>query len=65
MTPGPLTRADAATAGLSVEGAMIVAAAAGYGLGSLVDLAIPFGLAGLFAGLVAGLALVYARFRRL
>ena len=51
-------------AGLSVEGAMIVAAAAGYGLGSLVDLAIPFGLAGLFAGLIAGLALVYARFRR-
>jgi hypothetical protein len=44
---------------------MIVAAAAGYGLGSLVGLAIPFGLAGLFAGLIAGLALVYARFRRL
>ena len=65
MTPGPTTRADAATAGLSVVGAMIVAAAAGYGLGSLVDLAIPFGLAGLFAGLVAGIALVYARFRRL
>jgi hypothetical protein len=65
MTPGPPTRADAATAGLSVEGAMIVAAAAGYGLGSLVDLAIPFGLAGLFAGLVGGLALVYVRFRRL
>ena len=65
MTPGPPTRADAATAGLSVGGAMIVAAAAGYGLGSLVDLAIPFGLAGLLGGLIAGLALVYARFRRL
>ncbi|MCD6014910.1 MAG: hypothetical protein K0R88_994 [Solirubrobacterales bacterium] len=65
MTEGPPTRADAATAGVSVVGAMIAGAAAGYGLGSLVDLAIPFGLAGLFAGLVAGLALVYARFRRL
>ena len=65
MTPGPLTRADAATAGLSVVGTMIVAVAAGYGLGSLVDLAIPFGLAGLFAGLAGALALVYVRFRRL
>jgi hypothetical protein len=43
---------------------MIAGAAAGYGLGSLLDLAVPLGLAGLFAGLVAGLALVYARFRR-
>ena len=46
-------------------GAMIGCAAAGYGLGSLVGLAVPLGLAGLFAGLVAGLALVYARFRRI
>ena len=65
MTTGPPTRVDAAAAGLSLVAAMIVGAAAGYGLGSLVDLAIPFGLAGLFAGLVAGLALVYARFRRI
>jgi hypothetical protein len=50
---------------MSVVGLMIVGAVAGYGLGSLVGLAIPFGLGGLFAGLVAGLALVYARFRRL
>jgi hypothetical protein len=48
-----------------VIGAMIGCAAAGYGLGSLVGLAVPLGLAGLFAGLVAGLALVYARFRRI
>jgi hypothetical protein len=65
MTESPPTRAVAATAGVSVVGAMIAGAAAGYGLGSLVDLAIPFGLVGLFAGLVAGLALVYARFRKL
>lgn len=65
MTDGPPTRVDAAAAGLSLVGAMIVGAAAGYGLGSLVGLAIPLGLAGLFAGLVGGFALVYARFRRL
>jgi hypothetical protein len=65
MTDGPPTRVDAAAAGLSLVGAMIVGAVAGYGLGSLVGLAIPFGLAGLFAGLVGGFALVYARFRRL
>lgn len=46
-------------------GAMIACAAAGYGLGSLVGLAVPLGLAGLFAGLVVGFALVYARYRRL
>jgi hypothetical protein len=48
-----------------VLGAMIAGAAVGFGLGSLLGLAVPFGLAGLFAGLVAGLALVYVRFRRL
>jgi hypothetical protein len=65
MTEGPPTRVDAATAGLSLVGAMIAGAAVGYGLGSLAGLAIPLGLAGLFAGLVGGLALVHARFRRL
>ena len=61
----PPTRVDAATAGISLIAAMVTCAAAGYGLGSLVGLAVPLGLAGLFAGLVAGLALVYARFKRL
>ena len=65
MTDGPPTRVDAAAAGMSLVGAMIVGAVAGYGLGSLVSLAVPLGLAGLFAGLVGGFALVYARFRRL
>lgn len=65
MTDGPPTRVDAATAGVSLIAAIVVGAAAGYGLGSLVGLAVPFGLAGLFAGLVGGFALVYARFRRL
>jgi hypothetical protein len=65
MNEGPPTGRDAATAGLSVVAAMIVGAAVGYGLGSLVGLAVPLGLIGLFAGLAGGFALVYARFRRL
>jgi hypothetical protein len=65
MTENPPGRADAATAGALVLGAMIVCAVAGFGVGSLVGLAVPLGLAGLFGGLGAGLALVYARYRRL
>lgn len=66
MTESPRgPRADAATAGITVVVAMIGCAAAGYGLGSLADLAVPLGLVGLFAGLVGGLAVVYARFKRL
>jgi hypothetical protein len=65
MTDRPPTRADAATAGLSLVGAMIVGAVAGYGLGSLLGLAVPLGLVGLFAGLAGGMAVVYARFRKL
>jgi hypothetical protein len=44
---------------------MIGCAAAGYGLGSLAGLAVPLGLVGLFAGLVGGLVVVYARFKRI
>jgi len=65
MTASPPGRVDAATAGSLVLGAMIGCAAAGYGLGSLVGFAVPLGLAGLFVGLGVGLALVYARYRRI
>jgi hypothetical protein len=65
MTETPRGRADAATAGGVLVGAMIACAAVGYGLGSLVGLAVPLGLAGLFCGLGGGLALVYARYRRI
>jgi hypothetical protein len=58
-------RADAAAAGGLVIGAMAGCAAVAYGLGSLVGLAVPAGLVGLFAGLVVGLLLVHARFRRI
>jgi len=58
-------KAAAATAGLSLVAAMVLGAVAGYAIGSLLELAVPFGLIGLFIGLFGGLALVYARFRRL
>jgi hypothetical protein len=45
-------------------GAIVAFAAAGYGLGSLVGVAVPLGLVGLFVGLGAGFALVYSRYRR-
>lgn len=44
---------------------MLICAAAGAGLGSLFGLAVPLGLAGLFAGLVVGFLLVYSRYRRI
>jgi hypothetical protein len=56
---------DTAAAGAMVIASLIGCAAAGYGLGSLVGLAVPLGLAGLFAGFVLGLVLVHARFRRI
>jgi cation transporter-like permease len=51
-------------AGGMLIGAMLICAAVGFGLGSLVGLAVPLGLAGFFAGLVVGFLLVYARYRR-
>jgi len=59
------TRADAATAGIGLVVTMLVFAGAGFGLGSIIDLAVPLGLVGLFAGVFVGLAVVHARFRRI
>jgi hypothetical protein len=56
---------EAATAGWRLIGSMLACAAIGFGLGSLVGLAVPLGLAGLFVGLVVGFFLVYARYRRI
>jgi hypothetical protein len=61
----PQRGADAATAGALLVAAMVVCAAAGFGLGALVGLAVPVGLAGLLAGVAVGVALVHARFRRI
>jgi hypothetical protein len=44
-------------------GAIVGCAAAGFGIGSLVGIAIPLGLVGFFGGLVVGFLLVHARFR--
>jgi hypothetical protein len=65
MTETPPGRADAAAAGAFLIASILGCAAAGYGLGSLVGLAVPLGLAGLFVGVVVGVAFVHARFRRL
>jgi len=65
MTSRRPTRADAASAGIGLVATMVALAAAGYGLGTLVGLAVPLGLVGLFAGVFVGLALVHARFRRI
>lgn len=59
------TGAAAATAGFTLIGAMLACAAAGLGLGSLLGLAVPLALVGLFAGLVVGFFLVYSRYRRI
>ena len=65
MNQRPRTRADAATAGFSLIGSMLACGAAGLGVGSLFGIAVPLGIAGLFAGLVVGFFLVYSRYRRI
>jgi len=65
MSPEPPTRTDAATAGMSLVGAMVGCGAVGYGIGSLLGAEVLLGLVGLFVGIVGGMVLVHARFRRL
>ena len=62
-TEKPISRG--ASAGGLFIGPMVGLAAAGYGVGSLLGAGVVFGIAGLFAGLMAGFALVYARFKDL
>jgi hypothetical protein len=50
---------------MALVGAMVGCGAVGFGLGSLVGLAVPLGLLGLFVGIVGGLVLVHARFKRI
>ena len=57
--------ADAAAAGITVVAGMAIGALSGYGLGLPLGIAVPAGLVGLFGGVVAGCALVYARYRDL
>jgi hypothetical protein len=57
--------ADAAAAGAYMVSSLILCGAAGYGVGSLVGLEVAAGIVGLLAGFVAGMALVYVRYRRI
>jgi hypothetical protein len=54
---------DAASAGLMIVVSMLLVAAAGYGLGSLVGASVACAFVGGFAGLFLGLWLVYTRFK--
>jgi hypothetical protein len=44
---------------------MLICGAVAFGVGSVLGLGVPFGLVGLFVGLVVGFLLVHARYRRI
>ena len=52
-----------AVAGSMLLATIVLCSAAGFGLGALIGLAVPLGLAGVFLGLIGGVAVVYARFK--
>jgi hypothetical protein len=54
-----------AVAGSLLVGTIVLCAAVGFGLGAAVGAPVVLGLVGLFAGLVAGFVVVYARFKDL
>jgi hypothetical protein len=57
-------RRDPAAAGAMLLATIVSCAGAGFGIGALTGFPVPLGLAGVFVGLIAGFALVHARFRR-
>ena len=61
MTDPP--RNAAAGAGLTLVATMVLGAGLGLGLGSILGIPVPLLLVGLFAGSIAGFALVYSRFK--
>ena len=56
---------NAAGAGLTLVVTMVLCAGIGLVAGALAGAPVPFLLAGLFAGLLVGFALVYTRFKDL
>jgi hypothetical protein len=54
---------DPKGAGVTLVAAVVLCVAVGLGIGALVRLPVPFALAGFFAGLAVGFALVYSRFK--
>ncbi|MBJ7347066.1 MAG: AtpZ/AtpI family protein [Thermoleophilaceae bacterium] len=63
MTETP--RATPATAGFSLLAAIVLCAAIGFALGSLLGLAALLAVVGGFIGIGVGFAIVYRRFRDL
>jgi hypothetical protein len=57
------SKSSPATAGMLLVATIVSLGAAGLGIGALVGLPVPFALAGVFAGVGVGFALVYSRFR--
>ena len=56
-------RRDPAVAGAMLLATIVSCAGAGFGIGALIGFPVPLGLLGFFLGLIAGFALVYARFK--
>ena len=54
---------DPKGAGVTLVATIVLCAGVGLAIGALVGLPVPFALAGFFAGLAVGLALVYSRFK--
>ena len=52
-----------AGAGLTLVATILLCAGLGLGIGALVGLTALLGIVGVFAGLAAGFALVYSRFK--
>jgi len=56
---------SAAAAGIMLLMTIVVCAAVGFGVGTLVGAAAPLAVAGGFVGLVLGFVLVYSRFKNI
>jgi hypothetical protein len=65
MSPSgrPTTRPNPAIAGSLLVATIILCAAVGAGIGSLFGASVALGIAGLFVGFAAGLAVVISRYR--
>jgi len=55
--------ADPAAAGITLVATVLLCAGLAVGLGLLVGAPVPFLLAGLFLGSIAGFAVVYSRYK--
>lgn len=65
VTNDPKPASRGAAAGALSLAVLLLCSGIGYGIGTLVGAALPLGLVGFFAGVVAGFAVVISRFRDL